>query len=78
LEKTVNKKPNSATPLVGPEVERAVELVRSGLRAALVVNRLEDIALNRRWQDFMERLSKSPATSGLIEALVSQERGSSL
>jgi hypothetical protein len=44
----------------------------------LVVNRLEDIALNRRWQDFMERLSKSPATSGLIEALVSQERGSSL
>lgn len=63
LDKTVSKKINrdaSGGGAPGPEVERALELVKSGLRAVLAVNRLEETgAVSRKWSDFVERVRKS-------------------
>ena len=56
-----------------------MELVRSGLKAVLTMNRLEDILLNRKWTDFMDRLSLNPVTSELLRSLIAlQERGSDI
>ena len=79
LEKTVTKKA-SKEGLVGPEAERALELIRSGLRAVLVVNRVEDMAQNRRWSDFVDRLSRRDApTAELLDALtVAHDRGAEI
>ena len=44
------------------QVERALELVRSGLKAVIEINKLEDISLNRRWLEFTDRLT-SPTSS---------------
>lgn len=80
LEKTVTKK-STKDGVVGPEAERALELIRSGLRAVMVVNRIEDISQNRRWADFVDRLSrKDSPTAGMLEALAAAntERGGEL
>ena len=56
-----------------------MELVRSGLKAVLTMNRLEDILLNRKWTDFMDRLSLNPVTSELLRSLIAlQERGTDI
>jgi cullin-associated NEDD8-dissociated protein 1 len=72
LEKTVTKKANK-DGVVGPEAERALELIRSGLRAVLVVNRIEDIAQNRRWADFVEKISRKDVCGELLESLQAQD-----
>ena len=57
LEKTITKKPKEG--VVGPEAERAQELVRSGIRAVAAISNLEDIVSNRQWQDFIDRLKRA-------------------
>lgn len=47
---------------VSVQVERALELVRSGLKAVIEINKLEDISLNRRWLELTDRLT-SPTSS---------------
>jgi len=73
LEKTVNKKPNKDAP-VGPETERANELVKSGLRAVLAINKLEDVAnVSRKWSDFVEKVKKAEHTSAFV-AMIENEK----
>ena len=43
-------------------MERALELVRSGLKAVIEINKLEDVSLNRRWLELTDRLT-SPTSS---------------
>jgi cullin-associated NEDD8-dissociated protein 1 len=72
LEKTVTQKVKEAQ--VGTEVERANELVRSGLRAILAVNAVDDVCMNRAWIELMERLMKRENLVEMLEAL-RKERG---
>jgi TATA-binding protein interacting (TIP20) len=57
LNGTVTKK-TAKEGVVGPEAERAQELVRSGLRTIATLCRLEDINSNRLWVEFIEGLGK--------------------
>lgn len=73
LDKTVNKKPNKDAP-AGPETERANELVKSGLRAVLALNRLEDIAsVSRKWSDFVEKVKKAEHTAAFVQAIENEK-----
>jgi hypothetical protein len=62
LEKTAMKK-STATP--GPEAERALELVRSSVRVAVILSKLNEFEANRPWHDFVERLNKAGLTAQL-------------
>lgn len=57
LEKTITKKVKEG--VVGPEAERAQELIRSGIRVVATISNLEDIANNRHWKEFIERLNRA-------------------
>ena len=63
--------------LTPTQAERALELVRSGLKAVLTMNRLDEISVCRRWTEFMDRLTLNSATSEILSTLtLQQERGS--
>ena len=66
LSKTIGKK---------PEAERALDLVRSGVRAVLAVGAIEDICqINRKWADFLEKVRRDELTAGIVRALESEPR----
>eukprot|EP00429_Kryptoperidinium_foliaceum_P106680 CAMPEP_0176257504 /NCGR_PEP_ID=MMETSP0121_2-20121125/38083_1 /TAXON_ID=160619 /ORGANISM="Kryptoperidinium foliaceum, Strain CCMP 1326" /LENGTH=224 /DNA_ID=CAMNT_0017597349 /DNA_START=1 /DNA_END=675 /DNA_ORIENTATION=+ len=75
LTKTIAKKPvvkdeGVCASATGPEAERALELVRSGVRAVLAVSAIEDIAqINRKWADFAEKVRKDEFTSEIVLAI---------
>eukprot|EP01041_Mallomonas_annulata_P011242 gene11242-23508_t len=71
IEKTVKKKP-TATASDGSEPagsDRSLELTRTALKAVLVINDVEDVSTNRRWQEFMERISKCDRNGMILETL---------
>lgn len=82
LEKTIMKKPPKSTEdaatdggvqKVGggnPDQERAQELVRSALRCALNLQKLEDVSVvSRKWHEFMERIRSVEYIAPLLVAL---------
>lgn len=82
LSKTIGKKPPAKDPAdaasgagAGPEAERALDLVRSGVRAVLAVGTIEDICqINRKWADFLEKVRRDELTAGIVHALESEPR----
>jgi hypothetical protein len=72
LEKTIvgkkSSKPQQEAP-VGPEAERALEVVKSALRVVIVVNLLPDIKSNRVWSEFLARIEASPVAHSLLTSL---------
>lgn len=71
LDKTVNKKAKDSQ--VGTEVERANDLVRSALRAVDALQQLPDATLNRKFQDFSERIQKRDKLADML-AVIRAER----
>ena len=82
LGKTVGKRPSKDAGAGGaagggggggPEAERALDLVRSGLRAVLAVGRIEDVAqISRSWADFSEKVRRDEYTAALLQAIESE------
>ena len=66
LEKTITKKPKEGA--VGPELERANELVRSALRAVDAMSSIRDMASSKAFGELLERIKKDPALSEIIAA----------
>lgn len=74
LDKIVNKKINKDTMAAGPETERAFELIKSGLRAMLALNRLEDVSsISRKWNEFVERVRKSEQNAAFLLAIENEK-----
>ena len=76
LTKTVGKKPAAKDPATGaaapsgPEADRALDLVKSALRAVLAVNAIEDIGTtNRKWAEFADKVKKDEFTADLLRSL---------
>lgn len=59
---------------VGTEVERANDLIRSALRAIDTLNQVPDLAMDRKWQDFMDRLHKKEKLVEILNS-IRAERG---
>jgi len=57
LDATVRKVPKEG--LIGPEADRVLELVRSGIRVVSLVSKLPDISSNTAWTSFVDKLAKS-------------------
>lgn len=74
LDKIVNKKINKDAMAAGPETERAFELIKSGLRVMLALNRLEDVGtISRKWNEFVERVKKSEQNSTFLVAIENEK-----
>lgn len=72
--KAAPKEDANAPAAAGPEVERAMDLVRSGVRAVLAVNAIEDIGqINRKWGEFMEKTRKEEFTAEIVRALETEK-----
>lgn len=75
LEKTINKKlitkdsDGGAGARVGPEIDRQLELLKSTLKTVISIQSIDDSNSNRRWTEFVERLTKREATATLMETL---------
>lgn len=68
LEKTVMKKVKEGQ--VGTEVERANDLIRSGLRVVLAVAGINDSAgISRKFWDFMDRIHKKEKLVMMLEVI---------
>ncbi len=73
LDKIVNKKPNKDAA-AGPETERANELIKSGLRAVLALNRMEDVsAVSRKWSDFVEKVRKTEHNVAFLQVIENEK-----
>ena len=72
LEKIISKKKKSAegegAPL-GPEAERALEVVKAALRVVSIVNSAPDVKTNRSWTEFVGRISSVPGTVEMLDAM---------
>ena len=65
LEKTVMKKVKDGQ--VGTEVDRANELIRSGLRAVLAISAIDDSAgISRKFWDFVDRIQKKEKLANMV------------
>ena len=58
----------------GPEADRALDLIKSGLRAVLAVSAIEEVAAtaagsNRKWAEFAEKVRKDEYTADLLRSL---------
>src|SRR4051794_17011757 len=74
LDKIVNKKINKDATTAGPETERANELIKSGLRAILALNRLEDVgSISRKWNEFVERVKKSESNAAFLVSIENEK-----
>jgi len=64
LEKTVvGKRVKADAPaLIGPEAERAQEVVKSALRVVLVINNIPEVKPNRNWSEFLSRIQFDDAS----------------
>lgn len=76
LSKTIAKKAvpkeEGAGPAAGagPEAERALDLVRSGVRAVLAVSGIEDVAqISRKWGEFADKVRSDEYTADIVRAL---------
>ncbi|GLE05947.1 hypothetical protein PINS_up015158 [Pythium insidiosum] len=67
LEKTVNKKVKEDQ--VGTEVERAKDLIRSGLRAVDTLSAVRDAETHPKFHALMEGIKKNPTLSASLEAM---------
>ena len=69
IEKTLTKK-TTKEGMQGPEVERAMEVIKSGVRVVLAINRLDEqgeaAGLTRRWLEFFDRISKREPTAEIV------------
>ena len=66
LDKTVNKKVKDSQ--VGTEVERANDLIRSGLRAIVAVVAIEEETAGNAHK-FLERLQKKEKLAAMLQAI---------
>lgn len=66
LEKTLNKKTGSKT---GTELERAMEWIKSALRATMALSHLDGTMNSRKFVDFMERVKNNAKFRPLLESL---------
>lgn len=58
----------------GPEADRALDLVKSALRAVLAVNTIDDIAnINRKWAEFADKVKKDEFTAEIVRALENEK-----
>jgi hypothetical protein len=72
--KAAPKEEAGAPAVAGPEAERALELVRSGVRAVLAVSAIEDIyQINRKWGEFVEKVRKEEFTAEIVRALETEK-----
>ncbi|TMW57399.1 hypothetical protein Poli38472_003324 [Pythium oligandrum] len=67
LEKTVNKKVKEDQ--VGTEVERAKDLIRSGLRAVDALSAVRDTETHPKFHTFYENIKKNPTLWAQLEAI---------
>lgn len=59
---------------LGPEADRALDLVKSAVRAVLAVNTIDDIAnINRKWAEFADKVKKDEYTAELVRALENEK-----
>lgn len=83
LTKTIAKKPvpkdegaaagGAGGGAAGPEAERALDLVKSGVRAILAVSAIEDVCqVSRKWAEFYEKVRKDEYTADIVRALESE------
>ncbi len=62
-----------AAGAAGPEAERALDLVKSGVRAVLAVGSIEDInQVSRKWAEFAEKVRKDEYTADILRSLESE------
>jgi hypothetical protein len=62
-----------AAAAAGPEAERALDLVKSGVRAVLAVSAIEDIGqVSRKWAEFYEKVRKDEYTADILRGLESE------
>lgn len=66
LEKTMNKKPGQKT---GTELERLNDWIKSALRAALALSKLDGAMNSRVFADFIERVKGNSKFSTMIETI---------
>lgn len=52
--------------LVGPEAERAQEVIKSALRVVFVINNIPDVKPNRNWSEFMSRIAALSSASEMM------------
>lgn len=52
----------------GPEAERAYEQLRSSVRLINSVNTLPEITANRRWQEFLTKISQKPSIVTMMKS----------
>ncbi len=58
----------------GPEADRALDLVKSALRAVLAVNAIDDIAnINRKWAEFADKVKNDEFTAEVVRALENEK-----
>ena len=68
LLKTISKNP-SKDGQGGPEVERAIDLIRSGVKVVVLVNKIQEVSVNRNWVEFVEKIKANENVNAmLIEA----------
>jgi cullin-associated NEDD8-dissociated protein 1 len=61
-----------------PEAERAVDLLRSGVRVVVTISGIEGVSQNRRWQEFVERVSKRESTTELYRTVCQEKSAGEL
>ena len=51
---------------MGPELERAMELIRSAVRVTASISKIEESSQNRCWQEYMERIWRLEYVSDML------------
>jgi len=72
LDKRIHKKPKGSQ--VGTEVERAKDLVRSGLRGVDALSRIPDIDKDKKFHDFMAKIGRKDQLSAMLEAIRAERK----
>ena len=65
LLKTISKNP-SKDGQCGPEVERAIDLIRSGIKVVALINRIQEANVNRNWVEFVEKIKANESVKTMF------------
>jgi hypothetical protein len=71
LQKTIFAK--IADTKKGPELERNMEVIKSGVRVVAAINCLSDAAASQRWLDLVDGVKKLKLTNDFLEAILAEK-----
>ena len=76
LLKTISKNP-SKDGQAGPEIERAIDLIRSGVKVVVLINKIQEANVNRNWVDFVEKVKANDNVNTMFNEIEKDDSNSS-